>query len=126
LEKERVLFIPVAYIQALKRLFERYGYYVIVANRFLGVKRIGVSFFAGLSGCSAWKTVLCAALSAAMWSGLLLYAGLLLGASWKGVLQYVSLYGWIMFAVLVSVLIVIVIKNRRSEISSASAGAIAE
>jgi len=107
--RERVWFVPVRsvqrYVNAIETLFQRYGYGVIAANRFLGVKRVTVAFFAGLSGLSVWKTSACALFSAAAWSATLLYAGYVLGEGWKHVLAYLSVYGSVMFVVVVAVLV---------------------
>jgi membrane protein DedA with SNARE-associated domain len=106
--RERIWIVPVRsvqrYVNAIETLFQRYGYGVIAANRFLGVKRVTVAFFAGWSGLSVWKTSFCALFSAAAWSATLLYGGYVLGEGWKHVLAYLSVYGSVMFVVVVAVL----------------------
>jgi membrane protein DedA with SNARE-associated domain len=106
--RERVGLLPVrslhTYLHAIEILFQRHGYGVIAANRFLGVKRVAVAFFAGLSGLSAQKTSICALFSAAAWSAALLYAGFALGAGWNIVMHYLSLYGWVMFVCVLAAL----------------------
>jgi membrane protein DedA with SNARE-associated domain len=113
--RERVWFVPMRFLSAIETLFQRYGYGVIAANRFLGVKRVAVAFFAGLSGLSAWKTSICALFSATAWSVALLYAGFALGAGWKIVMNYLALYGWVMFVGVLLVVVIVLYRQQRVE-----------
>jgi len=107
--RERVWIVPVrsvqVYVSAIETLFQRYGYGVIAANRFLGVKRVTVAFFAGLSGLSVWKTSACALCSAVAWSAVLVCVGYTLGEGWKHVLAYLSVYGSVMFVIVMVLLV---------------------
>ncbi len=65
-------YMPVQAIRRVERWFQRFGYGVIVANRFLAGTRAVVSFFAGMSRMNPVTTTALCALSAAAWNALLL------------------------------------------------------
>ncbi len=73
--------------------FQKYGYGLIVVNRFLSGTRAIISFFAGLAGLQLAKTVLLSACSALLWNGLLVYIGSLAGDNWREIQFYLSSYG---------------------------------
>lgn len=76
-----------------RRWFNKYGYYLIVANRFLSGTRAVISFFAGVSKLSAPKTLILSALSALVWNGILIYLGNIAGRNWENVWMYMKSYG---------------------------------
>src|SRR5215510_4658219 len=78
-------YLPVNAIHQVERLFNRFGYGVIVANRFLAGTRAIVSFFAGMSRLDLLKTTVLCAISATAWNALLLYAGMIFGSNWRRV-----------------------------------------
>ena len=70
----------------------RYGSWLILANRFLSGIRSVIAFSAGV-GRLEWKSVAILGLvSMAVWNGLLLYAGVLVGQNWEGVVQFLHSY----------------------------------
>jgi membrane protein DedA with SNARE-associated domain len=97
-------FLPVNTIHQVERLFQQYGYGVIIANRFLAGTRAVVAFFAGMSQMNLMLTTLLSALSALVWNSLLLYFGMTFGANWRDVVQYVQLYSTIATIVIVGVI----------------------
>lgn len=85
-------YLPTGAIQKVEGLFRRFGYGVIVANRFLAGTRAIVSFFAGMSRMSLAKTTILSALSAAAWNTLLLMLGEIFASNWQKVASYLQLY----------------------------------
>jgi len=85
-------FLPVNAIHQLEGLFNRYGYGVIVVNRFLAGTRAVVSFFAGMSKMHLGATTVLCAISAAAWNGLLLYLGVVFAKNWRNVTEYLQIY----------------------------------
>jgi membrane protein DedA with SNARE-associated domain len=63
--------------------FDRYGYWVIVGNRFLAGTRAVISFFAGMSRLDPKTTTLLCAISALAWNTGVIELGALLGGNWK-------------------------------------------
>ncbi|MER3457615.1 MAG: DedA family protein, partial [Chloroflexota bacterium] len=49
-------FLPMSAITRVEAMFRKYGYGVIIANRFLGGTRAIVSFFAGMARMNLAKT----------------------------------------------------------------------
>ncbi|MGH9754999.1 MAG: DedA family protein, partial [Blastocatellia bacterium] len=85
-------YLPVNAIHQVERLFNRFGYGVIVANRFLAGTRAIVSFFAGMSRMNLPATTLLSAVSAAIWNSILLYLGMVFASNWRVAAQYLALY----------------------------------
>lgn len=85
-------FLPANAIHQVEGLFQKYGYGVIVANRFLAGTRAIVSFFAGMSRMNLVKTTVLCAISAAVWNSMLLYLGKLFAGNWRTVAEYLQVY----------------------------------
>ncbi|MDX2129292.1 MAG: DedA family protein [Chloroherpetonaceae bacterium] len=93
-------FFPPESLDAVKLKFTRYGYWLIIANRFMTGSRAIISIAAGISHLHRIPVLLCASLSALTWNILLLYGGYVLGDNWEALGKYISTYGLI-FTVLV-------------------------
>lgn len=85
-------FLPVNTIAQVESLFLRYGYGVIVANRFLAGTRAIVSFFAGMSRMSLPITTTLCAVSALAWNAILLYLGKIFASNWRSAVEYLEVY----------------------------------
>lgn len=70
----------------------QYGALLILANRFLSGIRSVIAIAAGIGGMDWKRVALWATVSMAVWNGLLLYAGLLVGQNWGIVVEYLSQY----------------------------------
>ncbi len=86
-------------IKRVESWFQKYGYALIVANRFLSGTRAVISFFAGMSHLKFWKTVVLSALSALLWNGILLSLGALFGEHLDEIIAYMKLYGKILLPI---------------------------
>lgn len=95
-------FLPFDKIRTAERWFQKYGYWLVVTNRFLSGTRAVISFFVGLSELPVVITLPLCALSALLWNSLLVYGGSVLGRNWRLLEQYLEIYG---YAVLVLVVI---------------------
>ena len=85
-------YLPATAFDQVERLFQKYGYAVIVINRFLAGTRAVVSFFAGMSKMNLPLTTLLSAISAAVWNTLLIYFGMAFANNWRQVVGYLALY----------------------------------
>jgi membrane protein DedA with SNARE-associated domain len=92
LETGKLKFIPRDSVHKVEGWFRKYGYVLIVANRFLSGTRAVVSFFAGMSELKLPITTFLSFLSALVWNFLLLFAGQKLGQNWKVILFYMETY----------------------------------
>ncbi len=93
LEKGKIKFIPLDSVHKVEKWFKKYGYWVVVANRFLAGTRAVVSFFAGMSELPLWNATALSCISALAWNFILLYAGKELGENWRSILIYLQAYG---------------------------------
>jgi membrane protein DedA with SNARE-associated domain len=92
LETGRIPFIKPASLRKLEQWFYRFGYWIIVANRFLAGTRAIVSFFAGMSRLPLVPVVILSFLSSVIWYGILVFAGYTLGEHWERVGSYLASY----------------------------------
>lgn len=97
-------YLPVSTIAQAERMFQRFGYGVIIANRFLAGTRAIVSFAAGMSRMNLPATTALSALSAALWNAILLSLGMMFGKNWQRVGQYLSIYSTV-----VTIIVIIVV-----------------
>ncbi len=116
--------LPVNAINQVEQWFQRFGYGVIVANRFLAGTRAVVSFFAGMSRMNLPLTTMLCAVSAAVWNIILLYLGMVFAENWRRAADYLALYSKIVtIAIAIAVVLFLCwyLWWRRSTASSASA-----
>ncbi len=78
-----------------RKWFVKYGYTLIVINRFLPGTRAVISFFAGISRINLKLTIILSFISAAIWNIILIYLGSLFGSNWETVDDYMTSYGTI-------------------------------
>lgn len=101
----KLKFINVESVEKVENAFRKYGYYLIVANRFLPGTRAVISFFAGMSKLDIHKTMLLSTISSLIWNSILLYLGIVFGENIDAVDKYLSTYSNIV--IIISVLIAI-------------------
>jgi len=116
-------YLPVNAIHQVERLFNRFGYGVIVANRFLAGTRAIVSFFAGMSKMNMLATTLLSAVSAALWNSILLYLGMIFADNWRVAAQYLAVYSKVATVVVVAALALFLWRFFRKRRSAANAEA---
>ncbi|PJA97824.1 MAG: hypothetical protein CO128_10525 [Ignavibacteriales bacterium CG_4_9_14_3_um_filter_30_11] len=90
--------------------FNEYGYFIILANRFLPGTRSVISFFAGISELNAKKTALLALISTLIWNAIIIYLGIIFGNNIKIVDEYLSTYSNIILAITAIVVLIFLIK----------------
>ncbi|TAE30723.1 MAG: DedA family protein [Candidatus Kapaibacterium sp.] len=117
IDSGKISFLPKEAFNKAEAWFREYGYWVIIANRFLSGTRAVISMVAGISEIPLLPTTLLSTVSAAVWNGLLLFAGFTLGKNWTRMDEYLQLYGKVLLgiasAVLVVVLLVRLWKNKK-------------
>lgn len=106
LEQKKLRFLPLDAVRRVEEWFRKYGYWVVVGNRFLTGTRAVVSFFVGMSELDPVKTVVLSFVSALVWNAILVSAGYGLGSNWERIGFYISTYsqvvtGLILLAVMV-------------------------
>jgi membrane protein DedA with SNARE-associated domain len=102
----RLKFVDTATVVRVEEWFARYGYWLIVANRFLSGTRAVVSFFAGMSDIRFGVTVFLSAVSSLLWYGILIYAGYSLGIHWNHFTKYLESYSEVVTGAIIVALVI--------------------
>jgi membrane protein DedA with SNARE-associated domain len=110
LEQGKIKFIPVEAVAKVEEWFRRYGYGIIIANRFMAGTRAVISFFAGLSDLNLIKTTALSFVSALAWNTVLVFAGYNVGQNWQKIGFYLNTYSHVATAIVVVVILVFVIR----------------
>ncbi len=107
LEQGKIKFIPRSSVERVEEWFRKYGYWLIVANRFLAGTRAVVSFFAGVSELSLSRVTALSLVSALLWNVILVFAGYSLGKNWEQIDSYLSTYSQIVTGVIIVIALVV-------------------
>ena len=110
IQSGRFKFIPINTIDKVETWFRKYGYFVIVANRFMPGTRAVISFFAGISNLEPKKTIILCFVSALVWNAVMLYLGFIFGDNVEKVDQYLTTYSNIVIAVTVIVILFFIVR----------------
>jgi len=79
IETNKLKFIKLESIEKSRRWFNKWGYFIIIINRFLSGTRAVISFFAGMSHLKFFLTILFAFLGSLIWNSILILLGKFLG-----------------------------------------------
>jgi membrane protein DedA with SNARE-associated domain len=101
----KLKFITVQSFEKVEDSFRKYGYYLIVANRFLPGTRAVISFFAGMSRLNVNKTTILSLISSAIWNAVLIYLGIAFGKNIDLIDSYLKTYSNIILIVTVIVIL---------------------
>lgn len=101
----KIKYISKENIEKVRLWFNRWGYWLVVGNRFLSGTRAIVSFFAGIAELSIYKSIILAGISASLWNLIILYLGFSLGKNWHLAVFYIELYWRLILATILLVLI---------------------
>lgn len=88
--------------------FRKYGYYLILGNRFLPGTRSVISFFAGVHRLNLVKTFFAASISAFVWNAIIIYVGYLLGNNVSAIDKAFNTYSSVIISLTVVVVIYII------------------
>lgn len=110
IERGKFKFLSTDALKKVEVWFAKYGYWVILANRFLSGTRAVISFFAGLSELSFKKTFLFALISSTIWNLLIISLGVLFGNNIALVDSYLKTYSNIILVVTAVVLLVVILR----------------
>lgn len=87
-------------LERASRWLARYGFWLVLGNRFLSGIRSVIALAAGLGGMGWRPVALLGLLSMLLWNGVLLFAGLQVGQNWSEVIAWLGRYNRIMVGVL--------------------------
>jgi membrane protein DedA with SNARE-associated domain len=109
-ETGKLKYIPKDAIFKVESWFQKWGYWIIVVNRFLSGTRAVVSFFAGMSGLKVRKTTLLSGVSALLWNSILIFLGMEFSSNWKEIFAKVESYGNLLFITIGLIILLFVIR----------------
>lgn len=110
LEAERIPFITMEIVEKVQAWFARFGYWVVIANRFLAGTRAVISFCTGIAGMNLLYTSILSALSALLWNSILVFTGAAVGENWRDIGEYLSTYSLIVsFVIAIAILVWIIV-----------------
>ncbi len=102
----------------VEKWFKKYGYGVILVNRFLSGARSVISIFAGISKLNPIKVFFYATIGCGVWNFFLIYTGYKLGSNWKSLIEFMKKYNkYTFFAIILVLSIFITIKLLRKKIN---------
>ncbi len=90
--------------------FNKWGYKLILANRFMPGTRSVISFFTGVYELEVLKTFTLSTISAFAWNLLIIYAGMFLGDNVETIDYYLATYSTIGVAISVVVILYFIVK----------------
>jgi len=115
----RLKFLSAEAVEKAEHWFQKWGYWVVVLNRFLPGTRSVISFVAGLSELKFIKTMILALISSVFWNSIIIYLGIIFGNNIELVDFYLSRYQEIVLVVTAVVVVVLVVKyfffNKKSK-----------
>ena len=106
----KLKFISTEGIEKVEAWFAKYGYWVVLANRFMPGTRSVISLFTGLSELEIKRTTILCTLSALGWNTLILYLGMIFGSNVKKVDKLLDTYSDIVLAITVAAVIIFFIR----------------
>jgi len=107
----KMKFISAQAVDTAEKWFNKWGYTVIIANRFLPGTRSVISFFAGLSELKVLRTVILATVSAFVWNAIIIYLGTIFGNNIELVDFYLSRYQTVVLILTGVVILFFVIRH---------------
>jgi membrane protein DedA with SNARE-associated domain len=110
IEKGKFKFLSNEALKKAEKWFSKYGYWVILGNRFLSGTRAVISFFAGLSELNFKKTFLLALTSSVVWNLLIISLGFIFGNNIALVDKHLKTYSNIVLAITIIVIVILIVR----------------
>ncbi|MDQ7817490.1 MAG: DedA family protein [Melioribacteraceae bacterium] len=110
LRKGKLKFIKKESLEKADLWFNKYGYKLILINRFIPGTRAVISFFCGVHRLKPLPTFIYAAISSFIWNALLIWFGILLGKNISLIDHYLNTYSNIILAITAIVVVYFLIR----------------
>jgi membrane protein DedA with SNARE-associated domain len=118
LETRKLPFVSLDLVHKVEAWFRRYGYWVVVVNRFLAGTRAVISFVTGVADMNLTVTTMLSAASALAWNSILIYLGFVVGDNWRMIGDYLDTYSLIVTIAVAALLavwgVVVLVRKRRT------------
>jgi|ERR1035437_549133 membrane protein DedA with SNARE-associated domain len=106
----KLKFISTEGIEKVEAWFAKYGYWVVLANRFMPGTRSVISLFTGLSELEVKRTIILSTISAFGWNAIILYLGMIFGNNVKKVDKLLETYSDIILAITAAAVILYIVR----------------
>jgi membrane protein DedA with SNARE-associated domain len=106
----KIKFIDDNALQRTDRWFSKYGYWIILTNRFLPGTRSVISFFSGVYELDIKKTFIFALVSAFLWNILIIYFGMTVGNNVELIDYYLTTYSNFVVAITILILVILILR----------------
>jgi membrane protein DedA with SNARE-associated domain len=110
IETGKIKFIKLETLHKFEKWFTKYGFWLIVGNRFLTGTRAVISFFAGMSELDFKRTTMLSFIGSSLWYSILVYAGYSLGSNWERISYYLKTYSIVITALVVLSIFVAIVR----------------
>lgn len=110
LRNRRQKFISQKSLAKIDKWFKKYGYKIILANRFLPGTRSVISFFSGVHELNVKKTFLMALISAFLWNAFIVNLGIVLGNNVARIDYYLTTYSTVIIILTAAVILYFLIR----------------
>ncbi len=110
IRRGKIKFIKHGDILKADRWFRKWGYKLILANRFLPGTRSVISFFSGVHELDVGRTFVFSAISAFAWNAIIIYLGMVVGHNVELIDYYLNTYSYAIIALTIAVIAVILIR----------------
>jgi len=110
LRSGKLKFISPESLDSTSKWFNKYGYYLILVNRFLPGTRSVISFFTGIHKLKVSKTFLFALISAFAWNVVIIFMGMELGKNVSLIDKYLSTYSTIIILLTAVVIFIFAVR----------------
>ena len=91
-------------LKRVENLFDKWGYGVVLINRFLAGLRSVVGLFSGLGKLNIWKVIILSTISSLLWNGTLIWLGSTIGENWEKIGVYLNRYNTAVSIVIVAII----------------------
>lgn len=91
---------------SIENWFGKYGYKIILFNRFLSGARTLIALTAGISKMNSKKVFILALFSIILWNGILIYSGYIVGENWGILAEYLKKYNISVIIILIMIFLI--------------------
>lgn len=113
LDPDRLKWLPKRRIGVVRKHLRRWGFWLVVANRFLSGLRSVISLTVGLAHMKPGMTAIWCTVSSLVWTVAIVAGGWYLGENWDQVAGYIQTWGWALTGVVVAFIVWQVVRYRR-------------
>jgi len=106
LRSGKIKFISLEGVEKAEKWFAKYGYKIILINRFLPGTRSVISFFAGVSELDVKRILTLSTISAVVWNAIIIYLGWAFGNNIAKVDEYLSAYSNIVLIITIAAVVI--------------------